>query len=90
MTETTTGRTDTGEAGLSVTAGLAAISARLTEAAALAKAALVCARAGAEREAVRIVLDLDVPLSEAQTLHGAVCLIGRINRKAAEAVAPGD
>ncbi|MCJ2020426.1 hypothetical protein MKK84_23845 [Methylobacterium sp. E-065] len=90
MSETTAGLTDTSEAGLSVTAAQAAISARLTEASALAKAALVCAHAGYEREAVRIVLDPDVPLSEAQTLHGASCLIGRINRKAVEATAPGD
>jgi hypothetical protein len=90
MSETTTGRADTSETSLSVTAGLIAICARLTEAAAPAKAALVCARAGSEREAVRIVLDLDVPLSEAQTLHGAICLIGRINRKAAAANASGD
>ena len=90
MSETTTGWADSSATGLSVTATLAAISVRLTEAAALAKAAMVCARTGSEREAVRIVLDLDVPLSEAQTLHGAICLIGRINRKAAEATDPRD
>ncbi|MCJ2133119.1 hypothetical protein MKK69_03400 [Methylobacterium sp. J-026] len=88
MSETTTGRADTNETSQSVAAGETAISARLTEAAALAKAALVCA--DSEREAVRIVLDLDVPLSEAKTLHGAICLIGHINRKVAEATAPGD
>ncbi|MGH1587758.1 hypothetical protein ACRBEV_04620 [Methylobacterium phyllosphaerae] len=62
----------------------------MPEAAAPAKAALVCARAGFEREALRIVLEIDYPLSEAQTLHGAICLIGRINRSADEATAPGD
>ena len=71
-----------------MTAALAAISAGLTAAA--AKASLVCARAGSERKAVRIVLDLDVSLSEPRTLHGAICLIGRINRKAAEATNPRD
>lgn len=81
----------TGGTGLSVTAGLAAISARLSDAAAVAKAALVCAESGSEREAVRIVLDLDEMLSEATTLHAAVCLIGRINRKAgAEPVLAAD
>lgn len=84
MSETTTGRVDTNETSQSV----AAISTRLTQAAALAKTTLVCA--DSEREAVRIVLDLDVPLSEAKTLHGAICLIGHINRKVAEATAPGD
>ena len=73
-----------GEAGLSVTGCLTEISARLTNAAAIAKAALVCAQSGAEREAVRIALDLDELLSEAGTLHGAVCLIGRMNRDRAE------
>ena len=84
------GETSTSETGLSVTAGLAAISARLTDAAAVAKAAVVCAEAGCEREAVRIALDLDEILSEATTLHAAVCLIGRINRRAAEATVTGD
>lgn len=84
MSETTTGRVDTNETSQSV----AAISTRLTQAAALAMTTLVCA--DSEREAVRIVLDLDVPLSEAKTLHGAICLIGHINRKVAEATAPGD
>jgi len=84
MSETATGRENTRETSRSVTAAQAATSARAPDAA-LAKAALVCARAGSEREAVRIVLDLDAPLSEAPTLHGAICLIGRITRKAAEA-----
>lgn len=90
MSETTTGQADTSQTGLSVTAGLAAISTRLIEAVALAKAAPFYARAGSEGEALRIVLELYVPLSEAQTLQNAICLIGRINRKAAEATAPGD
>lgn len=81
------GETSTNTSGLSVTAGLSAISARLTDAAAVARAALVCAEGGSEREAVRIVLDLDEMLSEATTLHAAVCLIGRINRRAAEVAA---
>lgn len=86
MSEATAGRTDTRETCLSVTAAQAAISARLTEASAFAKAALVCAHARSERVAVLIVLDL----SEAQTLHGVICLIGRINRCGGEATAPGD
>lgn len=89
MSETTIGRTDSSEPTLSVTAVLAAISVRLPEAAALAKAALVY-RAGSECKAMRILSDLDVPLSEAQTLHGAICLIGRINRTAAWPTVPAD
>ncbi|MDP4026657.1 hypothetical protein Q8W71_29040 [Methylobacterium sp. NEAU 140] len=65
---------------MSITACLAEISARLTDAAAVAKAALTCAEAGSEREAVRIAMDLDALLHEAETLHGAVCLLGRLPR----------
>ena len=65
--------------GLSITALFAEISSRLTDAAAVAKAALVCAEAGSEREAVRIAMDLDTLLHEAGTLHGAVCLIARLH-----------
>ena len=75
------------EAGLSIRACLGEISARLTDAAAIAKAAVTCAESGSEREALRIAMDLDELLSEAATLHGAVCLIGRMSR--AEAPKPG-
>lgn len=67
---------------LSITACLSEISARLSEAAAVAKAALACTEAGAEREGLRIAMDLDVPLSEVGTLHAAVCLVGRLQRGA--------
>ena len=63
---------------LSLVACLSAITARLGDASALARAALVCAEAGSEREALRIVLDLDALLYEATTLHAALCLIGRL------------
>ena len=76
-------------AGLSITACLAEISARLTDAAAIAKAAVVCAESGSEREALRIAMDLDELLSEAGTLHGAVCLIGRMSRSREGSPAPG-
>ena len=75
-------------AGLSVTECLRAISDRMGEGAALAKAALVCAESGSEREAVRIAFDLDKLLHEAATLHGAMALIGRMER--ARAVEPAD
>ena len=78
----------TGRAGLSVAGCLNEISARMTEAAAVAKAAVACAAAGSEREAVRIAMDLDVLLNEATTLHGALCLIGRMDRQ--RAAAPAD
>lgn len=71
------------EAGLSIRACLEEISARLTDAAAIAKAAVVCAESGSEREALRIAMDLDELLSEAGTLHGAVCLMGRMTREPA-------
>lgn len=63
---------------LSPIACLHAISARLNDASAIAKAAVSCAEAGSEREAIRIILDLDALLHEAGTLHGAICLIGRL------------
>ena len=71
---------------LNVTGCLAALSERLTDAAAIARAALVCAQSGAEREAVRIALDLDALLSEAGTLHAAVCLLGRMTRTREDAL----
>lgn len=70
---------------IDITTCLDALSARLSDAAALAKAAVTCARAGSEPEAVRIALKLDGLLGEAQTLHGAVCLLGRMARDRAEA-----
>ena len=48
-----------GRAGLSIPVCLDEISQRLTDAAAVAKAAVACVAAGSEREAVRIALDLD-------------------------------
>lgn len=66
--------------GLSIRACLHEISARLTDAAAIAKAAVTCAESGSDREALRIAMDLDELLNEAATLHGAVCLIGRMER----------
>lgn len=65
---------------MSITVGLREISSRLVDAAAIAKAAVVCAESGSEREALRIAMDLDECLNEAQTLHGAVCLFGRMDR----------
>lgn len=66
--------------GLSITACLHEVSTRLIDAAAVSKAAVACAEAGSEREALQIIMDLDTILHEATTLHGAVCLIGRISR----------
>ena len=67
--------------GLSIRGCLAEISARLTDAAAIAKAAVVCAGSGSDREAVRIAMDLDGLVHEVQTLHGALCLMGRMARE---------
>ena len=70
--------------GLSITVGLRELSGRLTKAAAILKGAVTCAEGGSEREALRIAMDVDELLHEAQTLHGAVCLIGRMQRRAEE------
>lgn len=67
--------------GLSITVGLRELSTRVTDAAAILTAAVVCAESGSEREALRIAMDIDELLHEAQTLHGAVCLIGRMQRR---------
>ena len=69
---------------LSITTGLREISQRLTEASAIAKGAVTCAESGSEREALKIAMDLDELLSEATTLHGAVCLLGRLDRARSE------
>ena len=66
---------------LSIRACLDAISDRLTDAAAIARAAVACAEAGSEREGLRIAMSLDALLHEAVTLHGAAALIGRVQRK---------
>lgn len=66
---------------LSIRACLDAISARLSEAAAIAKAAVVCAESGSEREDLRIAMGLDALLHEAVTLHGAAAPIGRVQRR---------
>lgn len=65
---------------LSITRGLREISRQLGDAAAIAKAAVVCAESGSEREALRIAMDLDELIGEVATLHGAVRLIGRMDR----------
>jgi hypothetical protein len=67
-----------GVTGISITACLHEMSSRLTDAAAIGKAALVCAESGSELEGLRIAMDRDELLHQVQTLHGAVCLIGRI------------
>lgn len=71
------------ESELSIRACLGEISERLTDAAAIAKAAITCADSGSEGEALKIAMDLDELLSEAATLHGAMCLIGRMHRDGA-------
>ena len=67
-------------AGLSIGECLSEISTRLTNAAAIAKAAVTCAESGSEREAVRIAMDLDELVHEVATLHGAMCLMSRMAR----------
>jgi hypothetical protein len=61
------------------------ISGRLTDAAAIAKAAVTCAESGSEHQAVSIVLELDEMLHEANTLLNGVTLLNRMRRdRAAE------
>lgn len=66
---------------LTITGCLKEISIRLTDAAAVAKAAVVCAESGSEAEAVRISMDLDELLHEANTLHSAMTLLNRLGRR---------
>lgn len=68
--------------GLDIRIYLDEIVTRLTDAAAIAKAAVACAEVGSTREALRVALDLDEILSEATTLHSALILIGRLQRNA--------
>ena len=56
------------ETTISIMGCLREISGRLTDAAAIAKAAVTCAESGSEHQAVRIVLELDEMLHEANTL----------------------
>jgi hypothetical protein len=63
------------------------ISTRLSDAAAIAKAAVTCAESGSEPEAVRIAMDLDELVHQVATLHGAMCLLNRMARDA-ERTAP--
>src|SRR5215212_4278489 len=60
------------ETGISITGCLCEIRDRLTDAAAVAKAAVTCAESGSEHEAVRIVLDVEEMLHEASTLLNGV------------------
>lgn len=55
---------------LSGRACLGEISGRLTDAAAIAKAAITCLETGSEREALRIAMDLDELLSEPRPCTG--------------------
>lgn len=75
-------------AGRSIVACLTEISLRLSSAAAIAKEAVSCAESGAEREVLRIAMDLDELLHEAVILHGAVALIGRRTRPEPELPGP--
>lgn len=75
---------------LSITACLHEVSIRLSDAAAISKAAVACAEAGSEHQALQIIMDLDTLLHEATTLHGAVCLIGRITRAEERRTTPDD
>lgn len=54
------------------------IRSRLVDAAAIAKAAVVCAESGSEDRAVRIALDLEELVHEANTLLNAVSLVQRM------------
>ena len=58
------------------------ISTRLSDTAAIARAAVTCAESGSEREAMRIAMYLDELLHEVTTLHGAMALFGRMQRRA--------
>ena len=60
------------------------IAARLTRAHRLVGAALACAKAGAEEEAVGILMDLESDTHEADRLLSVVTLVNRIRREREE------
>lgn len=64
---------------ITVTNLLRDIAERLGDATAIARAAVSCAESGSEHEAVRLSLDLDERLHEAEALHRAVTLIARLH-----------
>lgn len=64
---------------------LAEMSELLTDAAAVAKAAVTCAESGSEHEAIRIAMNLDEVVHEAMTLHGVMRLINRRSEHPASA-----
>jgi hypothetical protein len=68
------------ESGLSIAGCLGEISGRLVDAAAVAKTAVTCAEAGSERQAVRIVLDVEEMIHETNTLLNGVTLMSRMER----------
>ncbi len=57
------------------------IATRLTRANRLVTAALACAQAGAEEEAVQIMMDLESDTHEADRLLSVVTLVNRIRRE---------
>jgi hypothetical protein len=74
---------------ISITGCLKEISGRLTDAAAVAKAAVTCAESGSEHEAVRIVLDVEEMLHQASTLLNGVTILNRMRRAYAREPEPG-
>ena len=68
------------ETGISITGCLCEIRDRLTDAAAVAKAAVTCAESGSERQAVRIILEVEEMIHEASTLLNGVTLLNRMRR----------
>ena len=76
------------ETGISITGCLCEIRDRLTDAAAVAKAAVTCAENGSEHQAVRIVLEVEEMLHEASTLLNGVTLLTRMRRTNAREAEP--
>lgn len=67
-----------------VTNCLSEISERLVAANAMAKGALVCAEEGNQQAALRIALDLEPLIHEANTLLNAASLMNRLRNKTGE------
>ena len=68
------------ESGISITECLCEIRDRLIGAAAVAKAAVTCAESGSERQAVRIILEVEEMIHEASTLLNGVTLLNRMRQ----------
>ena len=65
------------------------IADRLTRAAGMARAAEACAKAGDDEGAAELIVDIDIPIYEAESLVRATYILNRIDRDRGGDEAPG-